>query len=138
MSPYGGEGSHRALGVVVLVVAGVLLTSIGGLGIVAAPVTLPLLVLVVRRHPSPAFRIAAGVVGGLTAAELAWGIVYLAAGEVSVAIWLFPTVCGLGAAFGFLRLGRAVSPERPVPPVPSSPPSGLHVTSSRGGRRRRS
>lgn len=93
------------LGVLVLVAAGVLLTSIGGLGIVAAPVTLPLLFLVVRRRPTQAFRIAAAVIGGLTAAELAWGVVYAVVGEVSVAIWLLPIVSGMAAAFGFLQLG---------------------------------
>ena len=56
----------------VFVVAGILLASIGGLGVVAAPVTLSLLLVVVRRHPSRPFRVAGAVVGGLTAAELAW------------------------------------------------------------------
>lgn len=95
------------LGVVLFVVAGALLTSIGGLGMVAAPVTLPLLSLVVRGHPTRAFRIAGAVLGGLTAAELAWGLLYLLAGEVPVAIWLFPAACGLAAAVGFLRPVRS-------------------------------
>jgi hypothetical protein len=97
-------GSDRALGVVAFVVAGFLLFSIGGLGLVAAPVTLPLLVLVVRRHPSRAFRTAGAVIGGLSAAELTWGLVYIVAGEVAVAIWVLPIACGLATAFGFLRL----------------------------------
>lgn len=94
----------RGAGVTVFVVAGILLTSVGGLGIVAAPVTLPLLFLVVRRHPSRPFRVTGAVVGGLTAAELAWGLLYLLAGEVPVAIWLLPTASGLATAYGFLRV----------------------------------
>jgi len=109
----------RVVGVVLFVVAGLLLTSMGG-GIVAAPVTLPLLLLVVRRHPSRTFRIAAAVIGGLTAAELTWGLFYLLAGEAPVAIWLLPTASGLATAFGFLSLaerrrlrGSNVSEPRP-------------------------
>ncbi|MGH9227042.1 MAG: hypothetical protein ACRD2W_25430 [Acidimicrobiales bacterium] len=86
-----------ALGVAVFVVAAVLLTSIGGAGIVAAPVTLPALYLVVRRHPTRAFRTAGGVLGALTAAELAWGAVYIVAGEATAAIWLVPILAGLAA-----------------------------------------
>ncbi len=42
------------VGIVVFVVAGALLTSFGGAGIAAAPVTLPLLSLVVSHHPTEA------------------------------------------------------------------------------------
>ena len=94
----------RGAGVALFVVAGILLTSVGGLGIVAAPVTLPLLLLVVRSHPSRPFRVASAFVGGLTTAELAWGLLYLLAGEVPVAIWLLPAVSGLATAYGFLRV----------------------------------
>lgn len=94
---------NRGVGVAVFVVAGLLLTSVGGLGIIAAPVTLPLLLLVVRRHPTRGFRVAGAVLGGLTAAELAWGLLYALAGEVPVAIWLFPAVTGLATAYAFLR-----------------------------------
>ena len=95
-----------AVGIVVFVVAGALLTSFGGAGIVAAPVTLPLLYLVVSHHPSRGFRIAGAVIGGLTAVELSWGLVYAAAGEVARVVWLLPMCCGLAAAVGFLSVRR--------------------------------
>ena len=95
------------------VAAAVLLTSIGGLGIAAAPVTLPLLALVVAHNPTRAFRVAGAVIGGLTAAELSWGLVYLSAGEVPVVSWLLPAAAAVTTAFGFLRLGR--SPTRTSP-----------------------
>ena len=65
------------VGVVVFVVAALLLTSIGGAGIVAAPITLPAIYLVVRRHPTTAFKVAGVVIGGLTLLEVAWAVVYL-------------------------------------------------------------
>ena len=95
-----------AVGIVVFVVAGALLTSFGGAGIVAAPVTLPLLYLVVDHHPSRAFRIAGAVIGGLTVVELTWGLVYAMAGETAIVVWLLPVGCGLAAAVGFLTIGR--------------------------------
>ena len=98
---------NRGVGVTILVVAGLLLTSAGGAAIVAAPLTLLLLLLVVRAHPTPAFRVAGAVVGGLTSAEVAWALLYLLAGEVPVAIWLFPVAAGLATAYGFLRVRPA-------------------------------
>jgi hypothetical protein len=59
------------VGFAVFVVATVLLVSMGG-AIVAAPLTLPALALVIRRHPTRGFRIAGAIIGGLTAAEVAW------------------------------------------------------------------
>ena len=87
------------LGVVLFAVATLLLTSVGGLGIVAAPVTLPLLFLVVRGHPTRGFRVAAAVIGALTAAELAWGVLYVLVGEAPVVVWLVPVLCGAATAF---------------------------------------
>lgn len=88
---------------VLFTVAAALLTSFGGLGIAAAPVTLPVLFLTVRSHPTRPFRIAGAVIGGLTAAELAWGLVYVLGGEVPTVSWLLPVAAGLATAFGFLR-----------------------------------
>lgn len=102
-------GRHRVvpvLGVVLFAVTTLLLTSVGGLGIVAAPLTLPLLFLVVRAHPTRAFRITAAIIGGLTAAELGWGIVYVLVGEVPVAIWLVPVLCGAATAFVLTTRGQ--------------------------------
>ena len=102
----------RAGGVALFVVAGVLLTSIGGAGIVAAPLTLPLLFLVARRRPTRPFRVAGAVLGGLTAAELSWGLLYLTVGETEPAIWLVPVACGVATARGLLWFTR--SPAGPA------------------------
>ena len=113
------------IGVVLFAVAGFLLLSVGGIGVVAAPVTLPLMFLVARRRPTRGFRIAGALIGGLTAAELAWGLVYVAAGEVRPLIWLVPAIAAVATAAGFLKLGRAGprrtrvrrrSPGGPPPP----------------------
>jgi hypothetical protein len=84
-----------ALGLVVVGVAAVLLLSMGG-AIVAAPVTVPLLALVGRRHPRRAVRWVAVVVAAGTVGEVAWALTYLTLGEVQPGIWLVP----LGAAAG--------------------------------------
>lgn len=96
---------EKILYVLLFVVAAMLLTSIGGLAIVAAPVTLPLMFLAVLRHPSRAFRTAGALIGGLTAAQLSWGLLYIGAGDPRVVIWLFPLACGTAAALGFAKLG---------------------------------
>ena len=102
------------VGLAVFVVAAVLLVSMGG-AIVAAPLTLPALFLVVRRHPTRGFRIAGAIIGGLTAAEVAWAAVYLIAGEALVVIWLVPALIGIaaGAVLGRRRLSTAGA--RPEP-----------------------
>jgi hypothetical protein len=89
--------------VVLLVAAAFLLLSQGG-GIIAAPVTLRLVFVVVRRHPTRGFRIAGAFIGGLTAAELAWGVVYLLVGEVRVVVWLLPLVAGVTMAYAVAAL----------------------------------
>lgn len=99
------RGPEKVLYVLLFVAAAMLLTSIGGLGIVAAPLTLPLMLLAVLRHPSRAFRAAGALIGGLTAAELTWGLVYIVAGEPRVVIWLVPLACGMATALGFAKLG---------------------------------
>lgn len=92
----------KTLGVALFVVAAVLLLAMGG-AIVAAPVTLPAMYVVVRRHPTRAFRTAGAIIGALTAAELAWAAVYLATGEATPAIWAVPIVGGLGAGYLIAR-----------------------------------
>lgn len=101
-----GSQTVRIFGVVVFLITGVLLTSIGGLGIVAAPVTLPLLFLVVFAHPTRPFRVAGAIIGALTAAELTWGLVYVVGGEIPALSWVLPTAAGVGTAVAFVRLGR--------------------------------
>ena len=73
-----------AVGVLVFAVTAFLATSIGGAGIVASPVTLPTMYLVVRHHPTRAFRTAAAAIGGITALEAGWAAAYvLGAGETA-------------------------------------------------------
>jgi Na+/proline symporter len=110
-------------GVVLFVVSGLLLTSIGGLGIIAAPITLPLMALVVWRRPTRAFRIAGALIGSLTAAELAWALVYITAGEVRPLIWLAPAAAALVIAVLFLRMGLRRRSPGGAPP-PSTAPAG--------------
>lgn len=107
MSAASTSAPERILYVLLFVMASMLLTSIGGLGIVAAPVTLPLMILAVLRHPSRAFRVAGALIGGLTAAQLTWGLVYIVAGEARVVIWLVPVACGMATALGFAKLGAS-------------------------------
>ncbi|HMJ75860.1 MAG TPA: hypothetical protein VK507_07800 [Iamia sp.] len=92
---------------VLLGVAIFLLLSMGG-AVVAAPVTLPLLVLAARSTPSNGYRIAAAVVAGLTAAEVAWAVVYVTVGEQSPTIWLLPVLVGIAVLALVPRLRRPV------------------------------
>jgi hypothetical protein len=63
---------------IVVAFSAFLLLSMGG-AIVAAPLTLPLLYLAVRKGQLGAgLRVAAVVVAGLTVAEVAWAATYLA------------------------------------------------------------
>lgn len=100
----------RAIGLATFVVAGFLLLSMGG-AIAASPVTLPLMYLARRRHPTRAFRLTSVVIGGLTAAEVAWALAYLAAGEAQPWIWLLP----LMAAATAISLYGAASHDDRVP-----------------------
>lgn len=79
---------------ILLGAAAFLLLSMGG-AVVAAPVTLPFLVLAVRSSPSARYRLAAAVVAGLTTAEVAWALVYVTVGERSPTIWLLPLLVGV-------------------------------------------
>lgn len=113
-----------ALSAGLFVVCGLLLITMGG-AVVAAPVTLPLMYLAVRRHPTLAFRSAGGLIGGLTAVELAWALVYLVAGEHKPAIWLVPLALGVVVLVTFLTAGRQArrssrSPSRNQTSTPSS------------------
>src|SRR5205085_9281285 len=64
----------------VLFVTAFLLLSVGGAGIVAAPVTLPALYAASATSKSRAFSVAAAVVACLTAAEAGFGVAYLGVG----------------------------------------------------------
>jgi len=83
--------------------AAFLLLSMGG-AIVAAPLTLPLLWLVVRAgRTGPALRVAAVSVAALTVAEVAWAATYLAVTEAEPWIWLLPVAAGGAAAVTLIR-----------------------------------
>jgi lysylphosphatidylglycerol synthetase-like protein (DUF2156 family) len=86
----------RATGLAVFTLAALLLGSMGG-GMVAAPVTVSLMVVAARRHPTPAFRAAATVLVALTMGEVAWAVTYLAVQEDKPWIWLLPLLVALGA-----------------------------------------
>ncbi len=107
------EKNWQRIGTATFLAAAFLLVSMGG-AIVAAPVTVPLMYVVSRRHPTGAFRIAAAVLGGLTAAEAVWALTYLLTTEALPWIWTVPLASGATAAFilaGGVRLGRG--PTRP-------------------------
>jgi hypothetical protein len=88
---------------VLVAVSAFLLLSMGG-AIVAAPVTLPLLYLVVRSgRLSHGLRVAAVVVAALTVAEVAWAATYLTVAEAQPWIWGLPIVAGAGTAAALAR-----------------------------------
>jgi hypothetical protein len=84
-----------------------LVTSIGGAGIVAAPVTLPLL-WVAGRYAKPLGRAALNVVAVITAAELGWALAYAAVGEQSPLIWALPLALAVAVFAGYPLTQRAV------------------------------
>lgn len=85
----------------VIVTAGLLLTSLGGAAIFAAPLTLPVLLAVSVFSRERSWRHPAAIVAGLTALEVAWagawtvtehGLISIAAGliaglAVGLAFW---------------------------------------------------
>ena len=72
----------------------------------AAPVTVPFLLLSARASSSKGYRVWAGIVVVLTTAELAWALTYVAFGEAQPAIWLVPILAAVGVIFGYARLSR--------------------------------
>src|SRR5205809_2776032 len=98
---------------VVVAVAAFLLVSYGG-AIVAAPATLPLLYLALRRDETGRrLRLVIVVVAALTAAETGWAVTYVAVGEARPWIWLLPLAAGVGTVAAYARA---------VPPVASRLP----------------
>ncbi len=93
------------LSIGLFVVAALLLGSMGG-AVFAAPVTLPLMYLAVRRHPTAPFRWGGGVIAALTALELVWALVYVFSGEEQPSIWLVPLVAGLAVLVLFATARR--------------------------------
>jgi len=91
------ETNWQRIGIFVFAAAAFLLVSMGG-AIAAAPVTVPLMYVASRRHPTGAFRIAAAVLGGFTMAETAWALTYLLMTEAKPWIWAVPLASGATAA----------------------------------------
>lgn len=97
--------SMTRLSVGLFLLSGLLLMTMGG-AVVAAPLTLPLMYLAVRRHPTAPFRWVGGVLAGLSALELAWAVVYVVAEETKPAIWLAPLATGLAVVALFVLARR--------------------------------
>jgi hypothetical protein len=81
----------RTAGVVLFCVAAFLLLSMGG-AIIAAPLTVPLMFVITRRHPTPVFRATGALLAGATVAEVVWALTYIVANEARPWIWLAPLV----------------------------------------------
>lgn len=101
------ERNWETIGVAVFTAAALLLISYGG-AIFAAPVTLPLMFLSVRRNPTTGFRVAGVVLGALTAAQLTWALTYAAVREVQPWIWLTPLLATFAAGAVFMTAARRV------------------------------
>jgi hypothetical protein len=98
---------------VVVAAAAFLLVSYGG-AIVAAPATLPLLYLALRRDETGRrLRLVIVAVAALTAAETGWAVGYLTLGEARPWIWLLPLAAGVGTVAAYARV---------VPPAASRLP----------------
>lgn len=95
------ETRWRLTGVAVFAVAAFLLLSMGG-AILAAPLTVPLLLLAWRRHPTTAFRAVDMVLTGLTVAEVVWALTYLQLEEMQPWVWLLPLLGGAIDAVSFI------------------------------------
>jgi hypothetical protein len=99
--------------IVLFIVAALLLTSFGGAGIVASPVTLPLMYLVVRSTPTRGWRRAGVIIGGLTAFEAGWGLGYVLGYDGSAALIVALVVTVL-AVFAFATAGSRRNARLPV------------------------
>lgn len=102
------QRNWRLAGVSVFAVAGFLLLSMGG-AVIAAPITVPLMLVVSRRHPTIAFRVAGLLLVGLTVVEVVWALTYLQLEEAQPWIWLVPALGGAIAAGSFIA---ATNPGR--------------------------
>ena len=101
---------------VAFIVAAFLLASMGG-AIVAAPLTLPLMYVGVRRHPTGLFRTVGGLLSALTVGEVAWAGAYVALRESKPWIWALPLIGVLSVVIAYARLphGRLSKRVRPCP-----------------------
>jgi hypothetical protein len=107
-----GFRTWGTIGGLTFAVAAFLLLSMGG-AIFAAPITLPVMYLARRQHPTRGFRMAAVVLSGLTAAELVWALTYVAVREAKPWIWLLPIVGGVATGWLYSRPDPIQQPEPP-------------------------
>ena len=84
------------------VVAAFLLVSMGG-AILAAPLTLPVMYVGVRRHPTHPFRVIGGLLSALTVGEIVWAGVYFTLGESEPWIWVLPLIGALAVVLAYAR-----------------------------------
>jgi hypothetical protein len=84
-------------------VSAFLLLSMGG-AIVAAPLTVPLLFVIVLHRPTTAFRAIGVLLASATVGEVVWAIMYVAADESKPWIWLLPLSAALATAVALLRM----------------------------------
>lgn len=110
----GAKAERNPAAVILFLVSAFLLVSMGG-AVLAAPVTLPLMFVAVRRRPSTPFRAAAAVIGGLTTAEVVWAGTYVALTEARPWIWLLPCLSAALAVYVFVA--RAPLRVRPTDPT---------------------
>lgn len=96
--------SRRSTRVIVLLVSTFLLLTMGG-AIIAAPLTVPLLVGIARSRRGATRFVAAAIVA-LTLAELVWAATYVTVGEHGPWIWLLPALTLVAVPVGFQRATR--------------------------------
>lgn len=92
-----------ALRLVVGLGAAFLLTSLGGAGAFASPVTVPLLGWAVRTTKTRAARLALTIVAALTLYEASWILIYSLIGE-SALFWILSACLSVATTFVFVRL----------------------------------
>jgi hypothetical protein len=95
-------------GIALFCVSGFLLLSMGG-AIIAAPLTVPLLFVVMLHRPTTAFRTIGALLAGATVGEVVWALTYVAADESKPWIWLLPLSAALATAIALMRMS---SPSR--------------------------
>lgn len=95
----------RIGGIAVFSVCAFLLLSMGG-AIVAAPLTVPLMFVVVRHRPTGAFRAIGAVLTGATVTEVVWALTYLAIDESTPWIWLLPLVGAMATIAALLTVAK--------------------------------
>lgn len=99
---------------VLLGVCAVLLVSFGG-AVIAAPVTIPLLLFSVRSGPTRSYRTLTGVVVVLTTAEFVWALTYTVQGEAKPVIWLAPVCATFASVVAYARFSRPAPITRRAP-----------------------